>query len=166
MRGRAVSQIQVDEALVRNANFFRDRLEVRDGLFIEPDGDLPFELCCVGVFSRSGEVVLFAHVAPLWTIIFGFPGNCLASRDNANDIAFAPVAVTDEQQSKRTAQAKKDKAVFVFGMIWIVNQLGALIDKDGFGFLKSHAVLLEICGSLPAVPLELQSAHAPSITTL
>ena len=74
--------------------------------------------------------------------------------------------MTDEQQSKRTAQAKKDKAVFVFGMIWIVNQLGALIDKDGFGFLKSHAVLLEICGGLPAVPLELQCAHARSITTL
>jgi hypothetical protein len=51
-------------------------------------------------------------------------------------------------------------------MIWIVNQLGALIDKDGFGFLESHAVFLEICGSLPAVPLESQRAHARSITTL
>jgi len=66
MRSRAVSQVQVDEALVRNANVFRDCLEVRDGLFVEPNGDLLLELCCVWIFPRCGEVVLFSHVAPLW----------------------------------------------------------------------------------------------------
>ncbi|SBT04012.1 hypothetical protein ACCAA_130007 [Candidatus Accumulibacter aalborgensis] len=103
MRSRAVAQIQVDEALVGDTNVFRDSLEVRDGLFVEPNGDLLFELCCVWVFSGSGEVVFFAHVAPLW-IRLGFLGSCLASGDNTNDMTFAPIAMTDKQQSKRAAQ--------------------------------------------------------------
>lgn len=39
-------------------------------------------------------------------------GVCLTSRADANDIAFFSAAVTDDQQSERATQAKKDKAVF------------------------------------------------------
>jgi hypothetical protein len=53
MRGCAVPQIQVDEALVRNAHFLRNGLEVADGLFVEPNRDLLFELGCVGIFPGS-----------------------------------------------------------------------------------------------------------------
>ena len=102
MRCCAVPQIQIDEALVRNADLLRDCLEVRDGLFVEPNGDLFLELCCVWVFPRSGEVVFFSHVAPLW-IRFGFLGSRLARGNDANDVAFAPIAVTDKQQAKRAA---------------------------------------------------------------
>lgn len=113
MSSCAVSQVEVDEALVRNAYVFRDGLEVRDGLLVEPNGDLLLELCCVWVLPRSGEVVFFSHVAPLW-IRLGFLGRRLARGDDANDVAFAPIAVTDKQQTKCAAQAKKNKAVFVF----------------------------------------------------
>jgi len=99
MRSRAVPQVQVDEALVWNANVFGDSLEVRDGLFVESNGDLFLELCCVWIFSRRGEVVFFAHVAPLW-IRRGFLGSCLPSGNDTNDIALAPIAVADKQQSK------------------------------------------------------------------
>lgn len=37
MGGRAFAQVQIDEALVRDTNFFRYRLEVRDGLFVKPN---------------------------------------------------------------------------------------------------------------------------------
>ena len=97
VRGRTVSQVQIDEALIRNANVFRNGLKVRDGLFIEPNGDLLLELRSIGILSSSGEVVLFAHVAPL-RIKPGFLGCCLASRDEANDVAFVPIAMTNDKQ--------------------------------------------------------------------
>jgi hypothetical protein len=102
MRRCAVSQVQIDEALVRNAYVFRDCLEVRDGLFVEPNGDLLLELRCVWVLPRSGKVVFFSHVVPLW-IRFGFLGSRLARGNDANDVTFTPIAVTDKQQAKRAA---------------------------------------------------------------
>ena len=44
-------------------------------------------------------------------IRLGFPGGCLASGDAADDVAFAPIAVTVNQQLKCAAQAKKDNAL-------------------------------------------------------
>ena len=102
MRSSAVPQVQVNEALVRNAYVLRDCLEVRDGLFVEPNGNLLLELCCVWVLPRSGEVVFFSHVAPLW-IRFGFRGSRLARGNDTNDVTFTPIAVTDKQQTKRAA---------------------------------------------------------------
>ena len=64
MSGCTVSQVEIDQALVRNAHIFGDCLEVRDGLFVEPNSDLLLQLCRVGVLPCSGEVVLFAHVTP------------------------------------------------------------------------------------------------------
>jgi|GEM_PF-6441480 len=112
MRSRAVSQVQIDQALVWNTDVFRDRLEVGDRIFIKPNGDLFFQLGCVWVFPCSGEIVFFAHVTPLW-IGLGFLGTGLARGDDANDITCAPIAVTDQQQTECAAQAKNYKAVFV-----------------------------------------------------
>ena len=61
LRCCAVAQIQVDEALVRDADFLRDRLEVLDGFIIQPDGDLLLELRRVRVLACFGEVVFLAH---------------------------------------------------------------------------------------------------------
>lgn len=99
MRSCAVSQIQVDEALVRNSNVFRDCLEVHDGLFVEPNRDLLLELCCVRVLLGSGEVVLIAHMTPL-RIELGFLGRGFASGNDANDVVIAPIAVTHKEQPK------------------------------------------------------------------
>jgi hypothetical protein len=62
--------------------------------------------------------------------------------------------VADKQQSQRAAQTKKDKAIFFFGVIRIVDQLGSLVDKYGSSLFEADAVLLRICRSLPFVPLE------------
>ena len=71
----------------------------------------------------------------------------LAGRDDANDVAFAPVAVAHHQQAQCAAQAQENKAFFIVRVIRIVNQLGAFIQKDRLGFLKAHAVLFGIgCG--------------------
>ena len=165
MRSRAVSQVEIYEALVRNANVFRNCLEIRDGFFVKANGDLFLELCCVWVLPRSGEVVIFAHVAPLW-VRLGFLGVRLAGGDDANDVAFGPIAVTDKQQSERAAQAEKNKSVLFFGMIWIINELGTFIDEDGSGFIKTHSMLSQVRGSFPTVLLEAKCAHVRSVTTL
>lgn len=102
MRRCAIPQVEIDEALVWNAYVFRYCLEVCDGLFVEPNGDLLLELCCVWGLPRTGEVVFILHLSPLW-IIFGFLGSRLVRGNDANDVAFAPIAVTDKQQAKRAA---------------------------------------------------------------
>lgn len=56
-----VSQVEVDEALIRDADPLRNRLEVIDALFVQTDSDLFFELRGVGVLGRFGEVVFSAH---------------------------------------------------------------------------------------------------------
>jgi len=62
--------------------------------------------------------------------------------------------VADKQQSQGAAQTKKDKAIFFFGVIRIVDQLGSLIDKHGSSLFEADAVLLRICRSVPFVLLE------------
>ena len=64
MGGSAVSQIQINEALVRNASVLRYRLEITDGFLIKPNCDLLFQLGGVWIFPGSSEVVFFAHMTP------------------------------------------------------------------------------------------------------
>jgi hypothetical protein len=44
VRGGAVPKIEIDQALVRYANFLGNRLEVGYGVFVEPDGNLLLQL--------------------------------------------------------------------------------------------------------------------------
>ena len=44
LRHGAVSQVEINKALVRNTNVFGDCLEVRDGIFVKTNRDLLFEL--------------------------------------------------------------------------------------------------------------------------
>jgi len=74
--------------------------------------------------------------------------------------------VTDKQQPQRAAQAKKHKAFFIFRVIGIVDQLGALIDEDRLGFFEAHAVLLGVRCGFAFIPLKAKCAHVESVTTL
>ena len=64
MIGSAVSQIQIDETLVRNAGILRDRLEVADGFFVQSNRDLLFKLGRIRIFLRGSEIIFFAHGSP------------------------------------------------------------------------------------------------------
>jgi hypothetical protein len=74
--------------------------------------------------------------------------------------------VANKKQPQCAAQAKKHKAFFIFRVIGIVDQLGALIDEDGLGFVEAHAVLLGVRSGFAFVPLKAKCAHAGSVTTL
>ena len=48
---RTISQVKIDEALIRNADALRNRLEVIDALFVQTDRYLLLELRGVGVLG-------------------------------------------------------------------------------------------------------------------
>ena len=54
----------------------------------------------------------------------GLAAGCPASRNDANGVTALPVAMTHEQQPQCATQAEKDKAIFVFGMVRVIDQLG------------------------------------------
>ena len=59
--GRTIPQIQVDEPLVGDAYFQRERLEVLDGGLIDADRDLSLQPPRVGVLPCAREVVVLPH---------------------------------------------------------------------------------------------------------
>ena len=64
MRSRAISQIQIDETLIRNTSVLGYRLEIAYRFLIKANGNLLLKLGSVRVFSRSCEVVFFTHMTP------------------------------------------------------------------------------------------------------
>lgn len=59
----AIPQIQINQRLVRDARRLGLGLEVVDGVAVQIDGDLPFEMGGVGVFSwvQVLNVIFFSH---------------------------------------------------------------------------------------------------------
>lgn len=98
MRRCAITQIEIDEALVWDTNLLGNRLEVIDGIPIKTDRYLLLQLRGVWVLSGVGEIVFFAHRTPL-QIEFGFPGRSFPCGDDSDNTTFASVAVTNNQES-------------------------------------------------------------------
>jgi hypothetical protein len=58
----AVTQEQVDEVLVRHAEFRGQLLEIGNSRDIKPNGDLSLELFGVWVLTGFGKIVLCSHL--------------------------------------------------------------------------------------------------------
>jgi hypothetical protein len=58
----AVSQIEIDQTLVRHLQLLRQPLEVGDRRFIQADGDRAFQRFGVRISSRLREVVFLSHL--------------------------------------------------------------------------------------------------------
>ena len=97
MRRCAVTQIEIDETLVWNANLLGNGLEVINGVPIETDRDLLLQLRGIWVLSGAGEIVFFAHRTPL-RIKLGFSGRSFPGGDDSDDATFVAVAVTNNQK--------------------------------------------------------------------
>jgi hypothetical protein len=57
----AVFQVEVDQALVGEADLISEVLEIGDGAEVDAYGDLTFEKLGIGIFDGFGEVVLLSH---------------------------------------------------------------------------------------------------------
>ena len=63
----------------------------------------------------------------------------LARRDDAEDVAFNAAAMADHQQSQAAAQAKENKSVLFFRVIWIINELANFVCEHGLSIFEAHA---------------------------
>ena len=61
MRCRAISQIQIDQALIRDAYVQRNRLEIVDAFLVQANGDLLLELRSVWVLDCFRKIVFGTH---------------------------------------------------------------------------------------------------------
>ena len=56
-----VTEIKIDQAFVRDSDLFRYSFEVPDGVLVQPNGDLLFQLRRIGIFASLGEIEFFFH---------------------------------------------------------------------------------------------------------
>jgi hypothetical protein len=68
--------------------------------------------------------------------------------------------MTNHKHLNRAAETKQDKALFASWMVWVVDQLCALISEYRFGFVKGDAMLLCIGGSFSFNLLKSKRARA------
>jgi hypothetical protein len=50
-----------------------------------------------------------------------------------------PVAMADDQTARLKAVAQQQEAILLLRMIWVVDQAGALVQKNGLYFLEGDA---------------------------
>lgn len=93
----AVSQVKVDQGLIRDSFIFSQRFEVVDGATIDVDGDLLLQPARIRVLSRIqfADVVFISHNITSNSIkistLLGF--GCLPCRDNTDAVFVVTVAV-------------------------------------------------------------------------
>jgi len=63
--GGTITQVKIDQTLVRNVRIFREVLEIFDNLFIHPDRDLFLESFSIWIFAGLGKVVFVFHLITL-----------------------------------------------------------------------------------------------------
>src|SRR6266540_6834104 len=83
-----------------------------------------------------------------------------SSADDAD--ILAPFDVGHNQNSSARGNADHDEALFFFGMIRIGNRDRLPVREDSHRFVEAHAMLAEIAGCLPGIPLELHWGSVPS----
>ena len=69
--------------------------------------------------------------------------------------------MTHNKYAQQSTKAKKNEPIFIFGVIWVVDELRTLIRKHGLGLLETNAVLLFVRRRLTWIPLKLKVTHAP-----
>lgn len=62
--------------------------------------------------------------------------------------------MNDDQDAQALAQAEKDKAILVLGVVRVVDQQGAFVREHGAGVVERDAVLAEVGLRRLRIPLE------------
>ena len=71
----AVAEIEIDQALIRDAFVFSEGFEILDGVFVDSNSYLLFQLLGVRVFGRLGKIVVITHFDNLhkFVVLVGSP---------------------------------------------------------------------------------------------
>lgn len=129
-----VSQIKVDQGLIRDSFGFSQGLEVVDGTAIDVDGDLLLQPARIGVLSRIQftDVVFISHNITSNSIkistLLGF--GCLPCRDNTDAVFVVTIAMAHNANFFRFDRSDNEEAFFLDGVIRIVKQDSELVVKD------------------------------------
>ena len=129
-----VSQIKVDQGLIRDSFGFSQGLEVVDGTAIDVDGDLLLQPARIGVLSRIQftDVVFISHNITSNSIkistLLGF--GCLPCRDNTDAVFVVTIAMAHNANFFRFDRSNDQEAFFLDGVIRIVKQDSELVVKD------------------------------------
>ena len=68
--------------------------------------------------------------------------------------------MADDQATRLKAVAKQHESFLILRMVRVIDQAGALVQKNGLCFLKGNAVFRQIRSSFTAVPGKLDIAHS------
>ena len=68
--------------------------------------------------------------------------------------------MTNDETSRLKAVAQQQESILIGGMIGIVNQTGALVQKDRLRLFEGHTVLGHVCSCLAAIPGTFYIAHS------
>ena len=68
--------------------------------------------------------------------------------------------MADNRTSGLQTVAQKNETILILGVIGIIDQAGALVQKRGFGLLKRDAVLDQVGFRFAPIPGELDIAHS------
>jgi hypothetical protein len=78
---------------------------------------------------------------------------CLAGGDDPDDITTTAVTVANDESAKRGAQTEQDEAVFVVGVIGVIDEQSMIVQEDGLGLLERNAVLSLVDAILAEGPI-------------
>lgn len=129
-----VSQIKVDQGLIRDSLSFSQGLEVVDSAAIDIDGDLLLQPARIGVFPwiQFADVVFISHNITSNSIkistLLGF--GCLPCRDNTDAVFLVTIAMAHNANFFRLDRSDDQEAFFLNGVIRIVKQDSELVVKD------------------------------------
>ena len=68
--------------------------------------------------------------------------------------------MADDETTRLKAAAQQQEPIFIPRVIRIVNQAGALVQKNGLRFLEGDAMLGKVGSSLTSIPGKLDIAHS------
>lgn len=157
--GSTVAKVKVDQILVGEPGFNRQRLEICDGLPIETYRDGLLQQPDVGIIPsfHFGKVVVFSHgsapIFPLLNLIR------LSRGKDADHRFLLAIAVTHNQCAQPETYAQKNKPSLILGMIRIRIDLCILVQECGLGLLERHSVLALVGSALPLVPDKTDRIH-------
>jgi len=116
----AVLQVEIDQALVRDARLLGHGLEVFNDVGPDTQRDLFLELPGVGIASRlhPREIVFVLHCSP--SVVLCLVPGCPSGGDDANDRFLCAVAVAHHKQAEFRADTQHKEPVFPLRILIVV----------------------------------------------
>ena len=166
MFSRTVSEVKIDQILVRHSQFGGKVFEIGNRQLIQADGNGLFELFDVRVFNpfHFRKIIMRFHRSPL--VIFAFIFVCLPGGNQPDHLVIFSVTVADDQHPEFKTYTEHDESIFLSRMIGIEEPNCVFIQEDCLGFLERDSMLPHVLAVLIFIPFELNAIHVLTVYVL